>query len=97
MKFATYKKTPMERKRYTISYADWLDAGEVVSSVLYGIDNVTDPPLAIDGSFLETDGLGVSFFVAGGITDEQYQLNILMTTNSGQVKEDWITFVVEEP
>lgn len=97
MKFATQKKTPQERKRYTVSYQNWLDQDEVVASALYGIDNVTVPPLVVDGSFIQVDGLGLSFFVSGGVSDEQYQLHILMTTNNGQIKEDWMTFVVEEP
>lgn len=97
MKFATYKKTPMERKRYTVSYADWLDSGESVATAMYAIDNETDPPLMIEGSLVQPDGMGITFFVSGGITDEQYQLNILMETTVGQRKEDWMTFVVEEP
>ena len=97
MKFATYRKTPAERKRYTISYADWLDSGEFVQSATYFIDNDTVPPLMVEGSFIQFDGLGLSFFVSGGITDEQYQLNVLMETSVGQIKEDWMTFVVEQP
>lgn len=97
MKFATYRKTPNERKRYTVSYADWLDTGEVVASALYTIDNETDPPLLVEGSFIQSDGLGLSFFVSGGVSDEQYQLNILMETSIAQIKEDWMTFVVEQP
>lgn len=97
MKFSTQKKTPLERKRYTVSYANWLDDLETVSTAAYSIDNETDPPLAVDGSFIQPDGLGLSFFVSGGVTDEQYQLHILMTTSNGQIKEDWMTFVVEEP
>jgi hypothetical protein len=97
VKFATYKKTPSEKKRYTVSYVDWLDNGETVASVMYAIDNDTVPPLMIEASAVQPDGMGVTFFVSGGINDEQYQLNILMETNVGQRKEDWMTFVVEEP
>lgn len=97
MKLSTYKQTPQEKKRYTISYADWLDGGEVVDSVVYGIDNVTVPPLIVESSAIDVDGLGVSFYVSGGLDEEQYQLNILMETDLGQRKEDYMTFVVEEP
>lgn len=97
MKLSTFKQTPQEKKRYTISYSDWLDDGEVASSVVFGIDNVTTTPLVVEGSAIQVDGLGVSFYVSGGEDGEQYQLNILMETDAGQRKEDYMTFVVEEP
>lgn len=97
MKLGAFKKTPQERKRYTISYSDWLDTGELVDSVVYAIDNTTTPPLLVEGSAVAVDGLGVLFFVSGGLDSEQYQLNVLMTTDAGQIKEDYIKFVVEEP
>jgi hypothetical protein len=97
MKLSTFKQTPQEKKRYTISYSDWLDAGEVADSVVYGIDNVTVPPLLVESSAIQVDGLGVSFYVSGGLDGEEYQLNILMETDAGQRKEDYMKFVVEEP
>lgn len=97
MKLSTFKQTPQEKKRYTISYSDWLDEGEVVDSVVYGIDNVTDPPLLVESSAIDVGGLGISFFVSGGVDEEQYQLNILMTTDAGQRKEDYMKIVVEDP
>lgn len=97
MKLSTFKQTPQEKKRYTISYSDWLDAGEVVSSVVYGIDNVTVPPLLVESSAIDVGGLGISFFVSGGLDEEQYQLNILMTTDAGQRKEDYMKIVVADP
>lgn len=97
MKLGSFKQTPQEKKRYTISYADWLDAGEVVASVVYGIDNITVPPLLVESSMIQVDGLGVSFYVSGGLDEEVYQLNVLMETDAGQRKEDYIAYVVETP
>jgi hypothetical protein len=97
MKLSTFKHTEQEKKRYTISYADWLDDGEVLDSVLYAIDNVTVPPLLVESSAIQGDGLGVTFFVSGGLDEEQYQLNVLMETDAGQRKEDYMTIVVENP
>jgi len=97
MKLGTFKQTPQEKKRYTISYTDWLDDGEVVASVTYGIDNTTVPPLLVESSTVDVDGLGITFFVSGGLDAEQYQLNVLMQTDTGQRKEDFIKYVVEDP
>ena len=97
MKLGSFKQTPQEKKRYTISYADWLDTGEVVDSVVYGIDNTTVPPLLVESSMIQPDGLGISFYVSGGLDEQVYQLNVLMTTDAGQRKEDYIAYVVETP
>lgn len=96
MKLGTFKNTTQEKKRYTVSYADWLDTGEEVASVVYGIDNTTVPPLLVESSMVQVDGLGVSFFVSGGEDEEQYVLHIKMTTDAGQIKEDYMVFVVED-
>lgn len=97
MKLSTFKQTPQEKKRYTISYTDWLDTGEVVSSVTYAIDNTTVPPLIVESSTVDGDGLGITFFVSGGLDAEEYQLNVLMQTDAGQRKEDFMKIVVEDP
>lgn len=98
MKLGTFKKTEQEKKRYTINYSKWLPAtGETVSTVVYAIDTVTVPPLLIEGSAVAGDGLGVSFFVSGGLDEEEYQINALMTTTAGQRKEDYIKIIVEQP
>lgn len=96
MKLSTFKHTPQEKKRYTISYTDWLDSGEVVSSVSFGIDNTTVPPLLVESSAIDVGGLGISFFVSGGLDEEEYTLAILMETDAGQRKEDYMKFVVAE-
>lgn len=96
MKLGTFKNTPQEKKRYTVSYAAWLDSGEVVESVVFGIDNETDTPLLVESSMVQVDGLGISFFVSGGEDEEQYTLHIKIETDAGQIKEDYMIFVVED-
>lgn len=96
MKLSTFKQTPQEKKRYTISYTNWLDDGEVVDSVTYGIDNTTVPPLIVESSAIDGDGLGISFFVSGGLDEEEYTIAILMETDAGQRKEDYMKIVVAD-
>jgi len=94
MRLGKFVKSPSERKRYKINYADWLDVSETVSNVVYSTspDNV----LVADGSEIAGDGKSVTFYVSGGTLDTTYDLFVLMTTSGGQVKEDFIIFVVEE-
>jgi len=96
MKLSTFKHTPQEKKRYTVAYSDWLDDGEVISSVSFGIDNTTDPVLLIESSAIAVDGLGVTFFVSGGLDEEEYLIAILAETDAGQRKEDYMKIVVAD-
>lgn len=96
MKLGTFKQTPQEKKRFTISYGDWLEAGEVVSSVAYAITPATVVPLIIEGSAVDGDGLGITFYVSGGEDLTEYQINVLMQTDAGQRKEDYIKMLLED-
>lgn len=96
MKLGTFKQTPQEKKRFTISYGDWLETGEVVSSVAYAITPVTAIPLIIEASAVDVDGLGVTFYVSGGEDLTEYQINVLMQTDAGQRKEDYIKMLLED-
>ena len=95
MKLGSYKHTTVEKKRYTISYAEWLEDGETLSSVTYAITPTTTTPLLIEGSALAGDGLGVSLFISGGEDEEEYQINVLAQTDAGQRKEDYIKIVMD--
>ena len=93
MKLGSFKHTDVEKKRYTVSYAEWLASNEYVNTAVFKVQPVTAPPLVVTGSAIIPSGDGVTFYVSGG-TEEQYQLNILMETDDGQRKEDYITLIV---
>lgn len=96
MKLGTFRQTPQEKKRFSISYSEWLDSGEEVASITYAISPTTVVPLLIEGSALDVDGLGVTFYVSGGEDATEYQINTLMQTDAGQRKEDYIKIVLED-
>lgn len=96
MKLGSWKHTTQEKKRYTVSYENWLGTGEVVSTVVYAIDPTSTTPLIVESSAVDPDGLGVTFYVSGGEDETEYQINVLATTDAGQRKEDYITIVVED-
>lgn len=87
-----FTKDPDERKRYTIDYDAWLDAGELISSVTYAVTLDTTPALSIESSQVSVDGRSVSFFVAGGVDDGDYDVHVTMTSDGGQIKEDVVRY-----
>lgn len=96
MKLGTFRQTPQEKKRFSISYSAWLETGEVVASIGYAISPVTVVPLIIEASAVDVDGLGVTFYVSGGEDATEYQINTLMQTDAGQRKEDYIKIILED-
>ena len=88
--------TPQEKKRFSVSYAAWLETGEVVASVAYAITPVTAPPLIIEASTVDVGGLGITFYVSGGVDQTEYQIVTLMQTGAGQRKEDYIKILAED-
>lgn len=95
---ARYVKAASERKRYQIRYDNWLDAGETVATVTFTINKATTPPLVVNGIQNTLDGLGVQYYVSGGVDGQSYIVQATLTTNSGpQTKVDDIFFSVREP
>ena len=96
---AKYVKAAAERKRYQIKYDNWLDTGEFVTGVVFDINKATTPALVVDGIQLTTDGLGVQYYVSGGLDGSDYIVTATMTTNSvpTQIKIDDVFFSIREP
>lgn len=92
-----FLQTPTERKRYMIDYSQWLDSGEIVASVVYSPDTVTTPPLLVSGNVIDPGSLGLTFYVSGGADGSTYKLLVTITTDRGQVKEDFVNFTVAAP
>jgi len=99
MAIAKYVKATGDRKRYQIDYTDWLDTGEQVSGVNFIIEsNVAAPVLVIDSIQVLPTGLGVQYYVSGGVTGVTYRvLADLSTTIGPQVKRDELFFTIREP
>lgn len=95
MKLARFVKSPAERKRYSIDYSDWLDTGELVSSIVFTVTPSTGTlPLVIDSYLIGTPATSVGFFANYGDDNVSYTVDVVMTTSGGQIKEDQILFSV---
>lgn len=96
MPLAKYTKTPVEIKRYSVDYDDWLDTGEQLLGVDFVALPVTTPPLAASGLAFEVGSRAIQFLVSGGVDDVQYELLLTATTSNGQIKEAELLYVVRE-
>ena len=96
MALGKYKLYEGERKRYTISYEEWLEDGEQVFSAEYEVQNETDPELVIDANVINDGNVSVTFFVSGGVAGETYEVVITMTTSGGQIRKDEVIYVIGE-
>lgn len=100
MAIAKYVKAAGDRKRYQIDYTDWLDTGELVSSVAFTIDdNLVAPVLVVDNIAVLPTGLGVQYYVSGGIDGITYRIVAALTTNTSpsQIKFDDVLMTIREP
>lgn len=96
MKLGTFTKTPVERKRYSLDYTDWLDTGETVSSWVFTVSPSTGTtPLIIDASAVDTTSKQIIFFANYGVDGVTYVVDVRMTSSGGQTKEDQINFIVK--
>ena len=96
MRLGKFAKSPQERKRYTIDYTDWLETAETISTALYTVREVTSPALVVDAQSILTGNKKVSFYVSGGDDGDTYDVEIKITTSTGQVKEDVVVFAVRD-
>lgn len=92
-----YFKSPVDRKRYTISYSDWLDTAELVSTVTFEVTPSETSMLVIDGIEIDPDGKGVVFYASEGVDGSAYKAFPTMTSSDGQIKEDEVRYSVKDP
>ena len=94
-----YVKASTDRKRYQIDYTNWLDTGELVSSAVFSIPiNRLTPLLVVNDVQVLPTGLGVQFYVSGGVDGITYRILSAITTNTGpQNKLDEILITIREP
>lgn len=94
MALGRFIHSPGERKRYEIDYSDWLDDGEVVSTVTFTSSTEDTGELVVDGVLASTDNLKSIFYVSGGDDGAVYTVVATMTSSNGQTKEDAIQYIV---
>lgn len=99
MALKKYTKAASDRKRYQIDYSDWLDTGEQIVSVNFTVDNnVNSPILVVNDIQVLPTGLGVQYYVSGGVDGVTYRILANATTTTGpQEKLDEVLMTIREP
>lgn len=96
---ANKQHTAGGRKRWRLSYEDWLEEGVTVTSVAVTLTDVTATPLVgatVDTTSVDPEG-HVIFWTNGGVVNEVFTINVSMTDSTGGVKKDTIGFTVVAP
>lgn len=94
MTLKKFTKTPGERKRYVLDYADWLDTGETITSVTFEVTPDDLSALEVDAYLIGTPATTVGFFVNHGVAGTSYEVTATIVTSGGQSKEDQLLYVV---
>ena len=90
----TFQHTPSEKKKYVFDYTRWLDPTELISTFDY---SVSDPAIVAGEGAIESGSTVVHFFVSGGVANTVYNVSLIVETTLGQIKEDTIKIIVEDP
>lgn len=95
MPLGKFIKTPVEVKRYSIEYDEWLDTGEYISNISFQIISQNTGTLAVVSDTIQQTAKSVIFFVSGGNSGQNYEVAVTMTTTGNQIKQDTIMFQVK--
>lgn len=81
-----------DRKRYTVTYDQWLDDGVTVEEGTVTSDSAT---ATIDGVLVVDNK--IVFFVNGGELNETFTASVQMVDSKGGIKNDTIDYYVIAP
>jgi hypothetical protein len=93
MRLNKFRKDPADRKRYVVDYADWLNEDETLQTTNVS-GSVPADGFFVDAYTVDATGKQVIFYVSGGLSGKNYNVNVLVTTSLTQTKKDYVTFVV---
>lgn len=89
-------KQPVDRLRYAVDYSEWLDEGELLVGVTFGVTPVGPNPPTVDMFEVSTPATELVFFLSGGQDGFEYKLEITVTTDGGQIKQNEILFTIKD-
>jgi len=86
------------KTRCVVDYSNWLDDGDVLTAQSVTLAPQTPPitDIVISGVGL-TASKHLVFFISGGSANEVFTLNIQITTNRTEIKNDTAQFTVVAP
>lgn len=86
----TFTKDPDATLRYTFDWADWLETGEVISTVDWEAES------GLTDASPTNDDTTASVLISGGTAGETYTLRCRVTTTGGQIDDRTVNIEVSE-
>jgi len=91
-----YRKATVERRRLYIDYGCWLPDGEKLTNFQVTTSPYTPgTPIVVDTTYPDATQRMLMMFIKGGAANTRYTLDLLVTTDAGEVKRDTIEVRVE--
>lgn len=85
----TYRKAAVERRRLHLDYSRWLETTETLTDFQVTVTPVeTASPVVVNVSYPDLAHKSLVMFASGGIATKNYNLQLVVRTNEGQVKRD---------
>lgn len=96
MLVARYKQQSGERRKRTVDYTNILATGVTISSVTSSVAPTTSPVLTVSSITVASSGKSYSYFVSGGLTDNDYLIEFFVTLSDTQIREDEVEVTIED-
>lgn len=88
-----YVQSANADKRRLINASNWLETGEIITSVEVA---VSPSGLTVDRIVIGPDGDRFAYYATGGTEGEEYTATFTITTSTGQVREDEVQIAIVE-
>ena len=90
MAFQTYKKNPGASLDYTVSWANWLETDETISSVVWTVDT------GITEGVTSNTPTTATIWLGGGTVANAYNISCKITTSSTRIDDRTFTIDVRK-
>lgn len=84
-----FTKQPSERRRLYLDYSCWLAVDEVLTNFQVTVMPYTEAaPIAVTSGYPDDEHKKLMMFISGGVANTNYTLQMVATTDAGQIKQD---------
>ena len=91
----SYRKSTVERRRLYLDYSCWLEDLETLTDFQVTVIPYTEEaPIVVTSAYTDAEHKKLTMFVAGGESNTNYTLQMVVRTDAGQIKQDNIGIVV---
>lgn len=91
-----YRQQPGERRKRGLDYDDFLEDGEIITNVATVVTPETDTPFVVSSTVIDPEGRQFAYFMQGGEAGQEYSVEFTVTTNGNQIRQDTVSFEIEE-